>query len=168
MFVLVRRLMAFTEKDFKEIYPQLKAYAMSRCKNPAVAEDLVSETFLTAIEKLSDDLLIDDLTAWCITVLKNKHLDFIKKKREGQLNIENPEDQLLEDKSGATDGFANLLFSECMKKLKQEHAEVMLLNVFRGMTTKIISEVLDTPQNTVLTWLTKAKTEFHDCIEGRA
>lgn len=163
----MRNLMSLTSKDFREIYPQLKAYAMSRCKNSALADDLVSETVITAIEKLDEGLSVNDLTAWCITVLRNKHLDFLKKKKEQQLDSENPEDQTLEDSRGIGDGFANLLFSECMKKLKQEHAEVMIMNIVRGMTTKIISEIIGKPQNTVLTWLTKAKTEFHDCIEGQ-
>ena len=54
-----------------------------------------------------------------------------------------------------------------MEKLKQDHAEVMVMNIVKGMTTKVISEIVGKPQNTILTWLTKAKTEFHDCIEGR-
>lgn len=140
---------------------------MSRCKDSALADDLVSETLITAIEKLDEGLSVNDLTAWCITVLRNKHLDFVKKKKEQQLDSENPEDQTFEDSRGIGDGFTNLLFSECMKKLKQEHAEVMVMNIVKGMTTKIISEIIGKPQNTVLTWLTKAKTEFHDCIEGQ-
>ena len=163
----MRTFMSLTTNDFREIYPQLKAYAMSRCKNSAIADDLVSETIITAIEKLSEGLSINDLTAWCVTVLRNKHLDFVKKKREQQLDAETPEDQTLEDSRGTGDGFTNLLFSECMEKLKQEHAEVMVMNIVKGMTTKVISEIVGKPQNTILTWLTKAKTEFHDCIEGR-
>ena len=160
--------MSLTENDFRTIYPQLKAYALSRCKNGAIADDLVSETLITAVEKLSEGLTVNDLAAWCVTVLRNKHLDLIKKKQEQQLDFENPEDQTLEDISGAGDGFANLLLSECMQKLKEEHAEIMVMNIIKGMTTKVIAEITGHPQNTVLTWLTKAKTEFHDCIEGRA
>jgi len=53
-----------------------------------------------------------------------------------------------------------------MKRLNSQHSEVMVMNILKGMTTKAISEILNKPQNTILTWLTKAKTEFHDCIEG--
>ena len=53
-----------------------------------------------------------------------------------------------------------------MEKIEPKHAEVMIMSVLKGMTTKVISEVLGKPQNTILTWLSKAKIDFHDCIEG--
>ena len=158
--------MGLSTEDYKSIYPRLFAYAMSRCRNEAVAEDLVSQTMITAVENLDAGLEVNDLTAWCVTVLRNKHLDFVKKKKESQLDPVMPEDQNAEDFSAGGDGFSNILFSECMNQLDERHAEVMVMNIIKGMTTRVISELLDKPQNTILTWLTKAKTDFHDCIEG--
>lgn len=160
--------MGLSAKDYKSIYPRLFAYAMSRCRNEAVAEDLVSQTMITAVENLDAGLEVNDLTAWCVTVLRNKHLDYIKKKKESQLDPVMPEDQNTKDSNAGGDGFSNILFSECMKRLNSQHSEVMVMNILKGMTTKAISEILNKPQNTILTWLTKAKTEFHDCIEGHA
>jgi RNA polymerase sigma-70 factor (ECF subfamily) len=160
--------MGLSTEDYKSIYPRLFAYAMSRCRNEAVAEDLVSQTMITAVENLDAGLEVNDLTAWCVTVLRNKHLDYIKKKKESQLDPVMPEDQNTEDSNAGGDGFSNILFSECMKRLNSQHSEVMVMNILKGMTTKAISEILNKPQNTILTWLTKAKTEFHDCIEGHA
>jgi len=164
----VKTIMGLSAKDYKSIYPRLFAYAMSRCRNEAVAEDLVSQTMITAVENLDAGLEVNDLTAWCVTVLRNKHLDYIKKKKESQLDPVMPEDQNTEDFNAGGDGFSNILFSECMKRLNSQHSEVMVMNILKGMTTKAISEILNKPQNTILTWLTKAKTEFHDCIEGHA
>ena len=164
----MRTIMGLSAKDYKSIYPRLFAYAMSRCRNEAVAEDLVSQTMITAVENLDAGLEVNDLTAWCVTVLRNKHLDYIKKKKESQLDPVMPEDQNTEDFNAGGDGFSNILFSECMKRLNSQHSEVMVMNILKGMTTKAISEILNKPQNTILTWLTKAKTEFHDCIEGHA
>ena len=164
----MKTIMGLSAKDYKSIYPRLFAYAMSRCRNEAVAEDLVSQTMITAVENLDAGLEVNDLTAWCVTVLRNKHLDYIKKKKESQLDPVMPEDQNTEDFNVGGDGFSNILFSECMKRLNSQHSEVMVMNILKGMTTKAISEILNKPQNTILTWLTKAKTEFHDCIEGHA
>ena len=164
----MKTIMGLSAKDYKSIYPRLFAYAMSRCRNEAVAEDLVSQTMITAVENLDAGLEVNDLTAWCVTVLRNKHLDYIKKKKESQLDPVMPEDQNTEDFNAGGDGFSNILFSECMKRLNSQHSEVMVMNILKGMTTKAISEILNKPQNTILTWLTKAKTEFHDCIEGHA
>ena len=73
--------MGLSTEDYKSIYPRLFAYAMSRCRNEAVAEDLVSQTMITAVENLDAGLEVNDLTAWCVTVLRNKHLDFVKKRK---------------------------------------------------------------------------------------
>lgn len=158
--------MSLSAEDYKSIYPRLVAYAISRCKNRALAEDLVGDTIITAIESLSGGLEVDDLTAWCVTVLRNKHLDYVKKKKEAQLDPVTPEDHNTADTSGFGDVFSNILFNECLQKLDPQRAEIMIMNIIKGMTTKVISEVLKMPQNTILTWLTKAKTEFHDCVEG--
>ena len=36
-----------------------------KMKNKSLAEDLVSQTMITAIEKLGEGLSANDLTAWC-------------------------------------------------------------------------------------------------------
>ena len=160
--------MGLSAKDYKEIYPRLYAYAMSLCRNNSLAEDLVSQTIIAAVENLDAGIEVRDLTAWCVTVLRNRYLDFVKKKKEVQLNPVTPEDERAEDFSAGMDSFSNILFGECMEKIEPRHAEVMIMSVIKGMTTKVISEVLGKPQNTILTWLSKAKIDFHDCIEGHA
>ena len=100
--------MGLSAKDYKSIYPRLFAYAMSRCRNETVAEDLVSQTMITAVENLDAGLEVNDLTAWCVTVLRNKHLDYIKKKKESQLDPVMPEDQNTEDFNAGGDGFLYL------------------------------------------------------------
>jgi DNA-directed RNA polymerase specialized sigma24 family protein len=57
-----------------------------------------------------------------------------------------------------------ILFDECLKKLGKDRAELILMNAIQGMTTVVISKILKTSQNTILTWLTKAKFELKDCI----
>ena len=94
-------------------------------------------------------------------------MDLLKKKKEAQLDPTVPEDSNFKDESAGADIFSSILFSECMKQLNPQHAEVMILSIIKGKTTKIIAEILNKPQNTILTWLTKAKTQFHDCIEGQ-
>lgn len=155
-----------TSNDYKIIYPKLMGYAVLKCRDRTLAEDLVSETIITAVNKLDQRLSQNDLIAWCITVLRNKYKDFLKKHRESQLNQDNPEDQKFEDPSSQQSGFVNILYSQCLNKLNADLSEVLLLNVLNGIKTSVISEMLGKPQNTILSWLTKAKTQFVSCIEA--
>ena len=154
--------------DYKRIYPSLMAFAITKCRDKTLAEDLVSQTILTAVEKLGEGLNTNDLIAWCITVLKNKHLDYIKKKKEAQFNPEDTNNEQDIEGNVDSDAFSNILFGECFNKLNTNYAEVLSMNILNGITTKTIAEILEKPQNTILTWLTTAKLQFHDCIIGKA
>ena len=59
-----------------------------------------------------------------------------------------------------------LLEQECWKKLSGRYQEVFTLSTYKGMTAKLIAEQLGESQNTVLTWMTKAKKEFIKCYWG--
>ena len=73
---------------------------------------------------------------------------------------------MLQDSRGTGDGFANLLLSECLTKLKPEHAELMVMNIVRGMTTKGFQNRRQASKHySDLAY--KSKTQFYDCIEGR-
>ena len=69
--------------DFTELYhrnaTQVFYYLYSRVRNVADAEDLTSQTFLTALEDLSK--LRDPLkfTPWIFTIARNKAFDFFRK-----------------------------------------------------------------------------------------
>ena len=160
--------MSITREMYIEIYPQLMRYALSLCKDRALAEDLVSETMLKAVETLNKSDTVEDLCAWCVTVLRNKFFDHKKKKREDQLNEEKPQDQTLASHEAQEDPFASILYQDCIARLSPDHAEVLLMNNLKGLTAKVIAELMNKPQNTVLTWLSKARSQFVDCVEGVA
>ncbi len=174
------------KSDFDELYPRLMATAMSKVKNRDIAQDLVGATLLAAVEHAKHGMTLDDLVPWCIVVLRNKYRDLQKKKfdrisddaksksdpeyhkyipRESQF-FENEEANKRSDVALSEDPFSNLLFNDCMKQLNPDHAEVMMMNTIKSLTTKTIAEILGKPQGTVLSWLTKAKMQFHKCIKG--
>ena len=59
-----------------------------------------------------------------------------------------------------------ILFDECLKKLTSKAREIIYMNLIGNKTTAVISEVLKVKQNTVLTWLTKAKVDLKECIQA--
>ena len=72
-----------TTADFTELYRRNATnvfyYLYSRVRNVADAEDLTSQTFMTALENLSK--LRDPLkcTSWVFTIARNKAFDFFRK-----------------------------------------------------------------------------------------
>lgn len=80
----------YFEEIYREYYRPLFLYAMSLCKNPQDAEDLVQGTFLKAFLSYQSG---GSLKYWLVTVLKNEYFKLWKKRKrlveEGQVSIEN-------------------------------------------------------------------------------
>jgi RNA polymerase sigma-70 factor, ECF subfamily len=158
--------MPLNDLETKKLYSSLMGYAYSICKNKTLSQDLVQDTFIKHLDQNHDNLAFDNIKFWCMRVLKNRFNDIMKKKGEIQFDPDIPEDQNYEDQSIGINAFSNLLYNRCMEQLKPEHQSIMLENVLAGKTTAEIAEDTGRPQNTILTWLTKAKLQFKDCIQG--
>ena len=184
--------MPLDRQEIQKLYASLKGYALWVCGNDNdLAEELIQHTIVKQLEQDHENLDFDNVKHWCKRVLKNRFIDMRRKHRESQFDAERPEDENFADESavrwrvglygkqvgksgfdimpkGESNAFMRLLYNNCMERLKPEYREVMNENILGGKTTAEIAEDTGKPQNTILTWLTKAKLEFRDCIRGAA
>lgn len=58
----------------------LYSFAITRVMNPEIAEDLVQDTFLSALKGLKDFEQKSTLKTWLISILKRKIIDYFRKK----------------------------------------------------------------------------------------
>lgn len=184
--------MPLSREERKELYSVLMGYARYKTGNDHdLSQELVQHTVVKQLEQHHDNLDFVSIKYWCKRVLKNRFIDLTRKHREKQLDSEKPEDQDFADdsavrwrvglygkrkgKSGfdimpdkGSNTFMNLLYNKCMDQLKPEHREVMIECILGGKKTAELSEDIGKSQNTILTWLTKAKLQFRECIQGIA
>lgn len=158
--------MAIIEKDIIEIYPKLKAYVKNLSKNPETAEDIVQTTILKALENKEQLKDVKNLTAWLITICRNKFLDSVKKVKESQFNENINENEVMSDGSFEDFELKNI-YENCIQKIKEKEKEALLLSFFEKMTIKDIATRLNKPQNTVLTWIANSKKQFVLCVENQ-
>jgi RNA polymerase sigma-70 factor (ECF subfamily) len=140
------------EKYFKEVY----YYTLKITKNEIIAEDIVSETFLSAIkniEKLKDT---NKIKTWLISIAKNKYFDYIKKNTK---HI--PLDEIDVAYISAEDIFIDKDDSKRIRmiihKLKEPYKEVFFLRVFANLSFKEIAEIFDNSESTVRQIFHRAK-----------
>ncbi|MEC9368824.1 MAG: sigma-70 family RNA polymerase sigma factor [Pseudomonadota bacterium] len=67
----------------------LRRLALKRTRNPAMADDLVQETMLLALSNRHRFQMGTNLRAWLTTILKNAHLNQIRKDKRNTEYVEN-------------------------------------------------------------------------------
>ena len=157
--------MSIKEQDIIDIYPRIMAYAFSKTKNKQQAEDLVQTTILRALENKEQWSNVKNLSAWLITICKNKFLDNTRKIKEDQFSEKTNESNIISNNL-SDDSEVNKIFNDCSQKIAEEKRDILFMSYIKGITTKEISEIIQKPQNTILTWLANAKKELITCIEG--
>jgi len=165
---------ALIANKIKDLYPRLMNYAVYLTRDKTLAHDLVQDTVKKVLENKSTWNDIDNFVAWSIRIMRNRFLDMKRKKTEYQHSSNNDlDDDSNNDKNydpglpdESIDVNTKILFDECLKKLTSKAREIIYMNLIANKTTAVISEVLKVKQNTVLTWLTKAKVDLKECIQA--
>lgn len=157
--------MTVTEQDIIEIYPRIMAFAFSKTKDKQKAEDLVQTTILKALENKDQWSNVKNLSAWLITICRNKFLDSVKKSMEQQFTDKSDDTNLISENI-SDDSEVKKIFYDCSQQLDTNKKDVLFMSYIKGITTKEISDIIQKPQNTILTWLANAKKQMIECIEG--
>ena len=139
----------------------------------ANAQNIAQETVMAYLKKIEEGNIIQNREAWCTTVAKNKTIDFFRKKKPERISdYENSEDQdkdsknfnkvetIYEDKQNTNKAFVDILKGECMQTLNKNYQKVLYL-IMQG-ENKRNCRSFSIPQNTILTWATKAKSNIQN------
>lgn len=157
--------MSIREQDIIDIYPRIMAFAISKIRDKQKAEDLVQTTILKALENKEQWSNVKNLSAWLITICRNKFLDSVKKSTEQQFTDTTDDTKLVSD--NLSDNVeVKKIFEDCSQQLDENKKDVLFMSYIKGITTKEISDIIQKPQNTILTWLANAKKQMIECIEG--
>lgn len=157
--------MSIREQDIIDIYPRIMAFAISKTRDKQKAEDLVQTTILKALENKEQWSNVKNLSAWLITICRNKFLDSVKKSTEQQFTNTTDDTKLVSD--NLSDNVeVKKIFEDCSQQLDENKKDVLFMSYIKGITTKEISDIIQKPQNTILTWLANAKKQMIECIEG--
>lgn len=157
---------------FKEKMNLIKLYLIKLGCNQIDAEDIVQDTFYKAL-KYIDGIQTDKLSSWLFKVAINQYYDLCRKNNKYIfLNIdEEIFKQSLTDNKFVLDFLLNL-------EQKEEILEVLnsLSNIYKNLlifkydfclSYKEISELLDIKENTVRTYLFRAREQFKKVWEEK-
>ncbi len=152
----------------------LYGYAMSLCRQPAEAEDLVQETFVRAVKKF-DELPPDShLKAWLCAILRNAWLNQVRHSRSGPLILDLDAGDQCEELSRHSPGndpydcyvaqAQHRDLRAAIEGLPVLLREVILLREFECMSYQDISQIVGIPLGTVMSRLGRAREKLRQAL----
>jgi len=164
----------------------LYRYALMRVNNTAVAEDLVQETFLSALKAYANFDGKSSEKTWFVSILKHKIIDHYRKKSRKAKYFQEP---TADDSSSdfGENGFWKLenapadwggspeealhqkeflhILKECLTFLPDKIATVFALREMEGLESNYICKELDISASNLWVMLHRARKQLRKCLE---
>ena len=156
---------------------RLFRYLVRLVGDPAAADDLFQNTWLTVIRKISRFDSRRSFEPWLFTVARNQAIDFLRRRGGERLDSSSNADVSRPDALAPTrpDALDRLLDFErsailgaALAELPAIHREVLTLRFEEGMKLDEISEVLGIPLPTVKSRLSRALEGLRAGVEARS
>lgn len=132
---------------YEEIYKDLYRYALYTLRNPADAEDAVSEAVMDAFASIKRLRREEAFRAWMFRILSNKCRGLLKKFAGKYVPLEDVEEELVGPEDSPEDPDVRRAFME----LPGEERMIVGMHVFGGYTSPEIARMLSMNANTVRT-----------------
>jgi len=163
----------------------LYRFALSRIQDSSVAEDLVQETLVAALQARNSFKGRSSERTWITSILKNKIVDHFRKIKREQVvdEIESPEglmDELFDEKGEWQAGPAKWtinptelleqkefwkILSRCLSELSTMKARAFVLREMDGLSTEEICKVLNISPTNCWVLLHRARMSLRQCLE---
>ena len=151
-------------------------FQLKRTENENDAEDITIQTFSRAFDKIHSYNEIYKFKTWLITISKNIHVDFLRKKKTSISHEETDsgnehfydiidESPTQEDQIITEQNLVKLLRD--IKKLKPRYQEVINLRYFQELSYLEISNKLNEPMSNVKVKLLRAKKLLAEIIQNK-
>ena len=155
--------------DFNELYTahadDVYLYVLSMCRNPHIADDVTSETFIKAIKAVNGFRGDCSVRAWLCQIAKNT---FYNLQKRSKYVIE------MHDGIPAHDDFEMKLFDraqafeihKALRVLAEPYKEVFSLRIFAELSFAEIGELFNKSESWARVTFHRAKSKIRSAIEN--
>lgn len=151
-----KRLNQILEKKYSNLYRLAYAWSHQR----GLAEDLVQETFLKALENRKDLGSMEHLDAWLAKIMHNQFLDVMRSNKRWQWTEEKEiDDFYMQESCESTlmDSQASENIYKAMASLPFEQCEAVSLADLQGFSYQEISEITGAPIGTIMSRISRGR-----------
>jgi RNA polymerase sigma-70 factor, ECF subfamily len=145
--------------------PRLRGFAMSLCRNPDRADDLVQETLLRALSHIDQFRPGTSLPAWLITILQNLFRSEYRRRRR---EVEDEDgyyanSQMIEPSQAY--GLQAEEFPDALARLPANQREALALVVISELPYERVAEICRCPVGTVKSRVNRARLRLSELLE---
>lgn len=132
----------FVEKIYKFIY--------YKTGHKETAEDLTSQTFFKALDKIDTFRINDNFSAWIYCIARNLVIDHYRTKKNDN-NIDDMWDLSSDDDMELDIDNKNkiLAVKDYLKNLEKEQREIVIMRVWEGLSYKEIAEIIGKSEGSI-------------------
>lgn len=146
--------------DLIALLPNLRRFALSLCRRPDLADDLVQITAERAFAARDRFDPATRLDAWLFRILRNAWIDQTRRDRTRGVSVDIADVPEAAVTDGPRETEAQLMLRQtraAMDELPEEQREVMLLVCVEELSYREAAEVLGIPIGTVMSRLARAR-----------
>ena len=151
------------DEIYKKYHPELLRWCLGACRDRELAEDLVQETFLKALQNTDtfEDLGLSQQRAWLYRTVKNLLYD---RYRRAVLESEHLQ-QLDEDAAYLDPGIQQTENELILQMLTPEDRMLFTLRYMEGYNASELSEMLGMPTGTIRAKLSRCRKLLKNMME---
>ena len=151
---------------FKKYYNEAVLYAMSLCRDEALAEDIVSEAFFKALASADDS--VRNFKPWLLAVCRNEFLMHCRKRSRIS------DEEISEEMAVQEDEMLNQIIRKeeyralykAISILPDSQKEPVILFYFNGLSVKEIADVVGKSEANIKVLLHRAREQLRKNMEG--
>ena len=163
---------------YKKEAPKLIGVCRRYVGNTSTAEDIVHDSFLSAIEKIDQFKGKGSIEAWIHRIVVNAALQYLKRNKIAQVPIDQTFDlsepeAIIEDDRSIRKAIEDANFSEedllaALDRLPEHHRVVFNMYVMEGYKHKNIAKILDISVGTSKSHLSRARKKLIQLLSSKA
>lgn len=173
---LVEKIKKGDNKSFEKLYKLTEREVWFTCisflKNETTAQDIMQETYITAFLKIQSLEKSSQIRSWLNRIAVNKCKNYLKGKREIQLDDEIFENQaIVDERISIPEEYISdkakreIILSIMQEVLSDVQYQTVIMHYFNEMTVDEIAEVFECSRGTVLSRLNYSRAKMKTAIE---
>lgn len=151
------------------LLPSLRGFARFLARDPSMADDLVQETVLRALDRMAQFEEGSSLKAWCFTILRNLFLEQRRRGKKEREVLEHYGQQPAQRVAPSADGRQEVHELEgLLWQLSPLLREALVLIGAHGMTYVEAAEICEVDVGTVKARVSRARSMLHKLAQQQA